>query len=115
MQIDLQERDDVLLQRSAKGDEDAFAEIYRRYQARLYRFALRMTGSAWAAEEVVQDVFMTLVREPKKYDPRRGALGAFLYGIARNRVMKHLERQPRELPLEYRSGDNGTSNEIEVP
>ena len=104
MQIDLQERDDVLLRRSAKGDEDAFAEIYRRYQARLYRFALRMTGSAWAAEEVVQDVFMTLVREPKKYDPQRGALGAFLYGIARNRVMKRLERAPRELPLENTDG-----------
>jgi len=104
MEIDLQERDDVLLRRSAKGDEDAFAEIYRRYQARLYRFALRMTGSAWAAEEVVQDVFMTLVREPKKYDPRRGALGAFLYGIARNRVMKQLERAPKELPLEDSDG-----------
>ena len=104
MEIDLQERDDVLLRRSAKGDEDAFAEIYRRYQARLYRFALRMTGSAWAAEEVVQDVFMTLVREPKKYDPQRGALGAFLYGIARNRVMKQLERVPRELPLEDSDG-----------
>lgn len=104
MEIDLQERDDVLLRRSAKGDEDAFAEIYRRYQARLYRFALRMTGSTWAAEEVVQDIFMTLVREPKKYDPQRGALGAFLYGIARNRVMKQLERAPRELPLESTDG-----------
>jgi RNA polymerase sigma-70 factor (ECF subfamily) len=104
MQIDLQERDDVLLRRSAKGDEEAFAEIYRRYQAPLYRFALRMTGSPWAAEEVVQDIFMTLVREPKKYDPQRGALGAFLYGIARNRVMKRLERAPRELPLENTDG-----------
>ena len=104
MQIDLQERDDVLLRRSAKGDEDAFAEIYRRYQAPLYRFALRMTGSPWTAEEVVQDIFMTLVREPKKYDPQRGALGAFLYGIARNRVMKQSERAPRELPLENTDG-----------
>ena len=41
---------------------------------------------------------MTLVREPKKYDPQRGALGAFLYGIARNRVMKQLERAPEGAP-----------------
>ena len=108
MEIDLQERDDVLLRRSAKGDEDAFAEIYRRYQAPLYRFALRMTGSAWAAEEVVQEIFMTLVREPKKYDPRRGALGAFLYGVARNRVLKHLERAPRELSLENTENSSKT-------
>ena len=59
-------RDDVLLRRAAKGDEDAFTTLYRRHQAALYRFALRMTGNAWAAEEIVQDVFMTLMREPKE-------------------------------------------------
>jgi RNA polymerase sigma-70 factor, ECF subfamily len=99
MQIDSRERDDVLLRRSANGDEEAFTLLYRRHQAPIYRFALRMTGNTWAAEEIVQDVFMTLVREPKKYDAERGALGAFLYGVARNRIMKHQERLPREVPL----------------
>ena len=97
MHIEAQERDDVLLRRSAKGDERAFTELYRRHQAPLYRFALRMSGNVWAAEEIVQEVFMTLIREPKKFDPERGALRSFLYGITRNRVMKHLERAPREL------------------
>ncbi len=106
MQIDSIERDEVLLRRSAKGDEDSFTEIYRRHQAPLYRFALRMTGNAWAAEEIVQDVFMTLVRDPKKYDIERGTLGAFLYGVTRNRVMKHLERSSRDLPLIERE-ENG--------
>ncbi len=96
MQIESQERDDVLLWRSAKGDEDAFAELYRRHQAPIYRFALRMSGNVWAAEEIVQDVFMTLIRDPKKFDAGRGALRSYLYGITRNRVMKHLERVPRE-------------------
>jgi RNA polymerase sigma-70 factor, ECF subfamily len=95
------ERDEVvLLRRSAKGDEEAFALIYHRHQAPLYRFAVRMSGNAWAAEEIVQDVFMTLIREPEKFDPQRGTLGAFLYGVARNRVMKHLERTPRDLSLD---------------
>jgi len=100
-----QERDDVLLRSAAKGDEEAFACLYRRHQAALYRFALRMTGNSWAAEEIVQEVFMTLLRDPKKYDAARGALGAFLYGIARNRVMKHLERLPREVSLEEKKED----------
>jgi len=100
MQTELQDRDDVLLKRSAKGDERAFAEIYSRHQAPLFRFAVRMTGSSWAAEEIVQDVFMMLVREPKKFDPERGTLGAFLYGVARNRIMKHLERTPRGFSLD---------------
>jgi RNA polymerase sigma-70 factor, ECF subfamily len=99
MRTGVQEKDDELLRRAAKGDEEAFTLLYRRHQASLYRFALRMTGSSWAAEEIVQDVFMLLIREPKKYDAARGAVGAFLFGVARNRVLKHLERAPREVPL----------------
>ncbi|HKN74522.1 MAG TPA: sigma-70 family RNA polymerase sigma factor [Candidatus Acidoferrum sp.] len=99
------DRDDLLLRRAAKGDEEAFALLYRRHQGGLYRFALRMTGSTWGAEEIVQDVFMTLIRAPKKYDPERGTVGALLFGIARNRVLKHLERTPREVPLEEKNED----------
>jgi RNA polymerase sigma-70 factor (ECF subfamily) len=112
MSIADQERDDVLLRRAGKGDEDAFTLLYRRHQAALYRFALRMSGNAWAAEEIVQDVFMTLMRDPKKYDPARGTLGGFLYGVTRNRVLKHLERSPqREVPLEEKN-ENGSGSGI---
>jgi RNA polymerase sigma-70 factor (ECF subfamily) len=106
MRIDPNETDQVLLRRSAKGDEDSFTELYRRHQAPLYRFALRMIGNAWAAEEIVQDVFMILMRDPEKYDVQRGTVGAFLFGVARNRVMKHAERSPRDLQL-LDDGENG--------
>jgi RNA polymerase sigma-70 factor (ECF subfamily) len=109
MSIAEQDRDDVLLRRAAKGDEEAFALLYRRHQAAMYRFSLRMTGNAWAAEEIVQDVFMTLMRNPAKYDSQRGTLGGFLYGIARNRVMKYLERRPREVALEEKNEDGSGS------
>ena len=108
MSIADQERDDVLLRRAGKGDEEAFTLLYRRHQAALYRFALRMSGNAWAAEEIVQDVFMTLMGDPKKFDPERGTLGAFLYGITRNRVLKHLERSPREISLDERKEDGAS-------
>ena len=114
MSIPGQDRDDVLLRLAAKGDEDAFTQLYRRHQAALYRFALRMTGNAWAAEEVVQDVFMTLMREPKKYDASRGPVGAYLFGITRNRVMKHIERLPRELSLEEENGNGAHAKESAV-
>jgi RNA polymerase sigma-70 factor, ECF subfamily len=114
MSIPELDSDDVLLRRAAKGDEDSFTLLYHRHQAALYRFALRMTGNAWAAEEVVQDVFMTLMREPRKYDATRGPVGAYLYGIARNRVMKHLERQPRELSLEARNGNGVRASDAAV-
>jgi len=114
MSIPEQDRDDVLLRRASKGDQDSFTLLYRRHQAALYRFALRMTGNSWAAEEVVQDVFMTLMREPKKYDASRGPVGAYLFVITRNRVMKHIERLPRELSLEEENGNGAHAKESAV-
>jgi RNA polymerase sigma-70 factor (ECF subfamily) len=105
MFIESHDQDDVLLRRSSRGDEQAFTALYRRHQGPIYRFVVRMTGSTWAADEILQDVFMILLREPKKFDSARGSLPAYLYGIARNRVMKYFERLPRELQLpEQRDG-----------
>ena len=93
-------REDDLLRRAVRGDQEAFARIYRAHQATLYRFALRMTGSTWMAEEMVQEVFLTLLRQPGSFDPARGALGAFLFGIARNHLRKQFSRLPHEIPLD---------------
>ena len=54
----------------------------------LYRFVYRMTGSANGAEDIVQECFLALWRKPEAYDPNRGALRAFLLGIARKLVLK---------------------------
>jgi len=105
MKIRQNDQDEGLLTRSARGDEEAFTILYRRHADALYRFAFRMTGSSWGAEEIVQDVFMTLVREPGKYDVERGTLPAFLFGIARNKIMKYNERLPREISLVERQED----------
>ena len=105
MKIRQNDQDEELLKRSSRGDEEAFTNLYRRHADVLYRFAFRMTGSSWGAEEIVQDVFMTLVREPGKYDAERGTLPAFLFGIARNKIMKHNERLPREVSLVERQED----------
>ncbi|HEX8985589.1 MAG TPA: sigma factor, partial [Bryobacteraceae bacterium] len=80
--------DQELVQRMASGDPDAFTGLYRRHQAAVYRFALQMSGSQTVAEDVVQEVFLTLMRETAVYDAGRGALGPFLYGIARNHVRR---------------------------
>ena len=105
MKIRQSDQDEELLKRSAKGDEEAFTVLYRRHVDVLYRFAFRMTGSPWGAEEIIQDVFMTLVREPGKYDAERGTLPAFLFGITRNKIMKYHERLPREISLVERQED----------
>src|SRR4051812_6593136 len=53
----------------------------------LYRFVYRMTGSSDGAEDIVQECFLALWRKREAYDPHRGALRAFLLGIARNLVL----------------------------
>jgi RNA polymerase sigma-70 factor, ECF subfamily len=111
----VEEKPEALLKRAVRGDEQAFLVLYQRHQASLYRYALRMTGSPWAAEEVVQEVFLLLIREPQKYQPDRGELGAFLFGVARNRVMKHLEKIPREASLDVLNADGSAWREPEDP
>ncbi len=82
------------------GDREAFAALYRRRQGGIYRFALHMCGSEAAAEDVVQEVFLVLIRRPRTFDPARGSLTAFLYGVARKLVLR---RFGREQPLEEAS------------
>ena len=85
--------DEELLRLTAGGDADAFATLYRRRQAGIYRFALQMCGSVGIAEDVTQEVFMALVRDSQMFDPTRGTLASYLYGVARNQVLRRLEKE----------------------
>jgi RNA polymerase sigma-70 factor (ECF subfamily) len=92
--------DETLLRQSAAGDEKAFLELYRRRQAGVYRFALHMSGSPLVAEEVTQEVFMAVIRDGKRFDVNRGAASAFLIGVARNQVLKVLQRNRAYIGLD---------------
>jgi RNA polymerase sigma-70 factor, ECF subfamily len=77
-------------------DPDAFTALYRQNSSGIYRFALHMSGSTSVAEEVTQEAFAMLIHNPQCYDPVRGPVGPFLYGVARNLVKRHLERDRRQ-------------------
>ncbi|HTS63896.1 MAG TPA: sigma-70 family RNA polymerase sigma factor [Candidatus Acidoferrales bacterium] len=93
------ETDDELLFRIQSGDEQAFMALYQRRQAALYRFALHMTGSPAIAEDVIQEVFLTVLREGCGYDPGRGTLSGYLFGIVRKLVLRRAERERSDVPL----------------
>jgi len=97
----------------AAGDDQAFTQLYREHQASIYRFALLMSGTANIAEEVTQEVFLTLIREPSRFDPTRGPLRAYLYGVARNQVLRFLKRERSYVPL-TEGLNGGTSIEESV-
>jgi len=98
-----------LLRLMMAGGEDAFTELYRRRQGGVYRFALQMSGSPAIAEDVTQEVFILLMRNAERYDPGRGSLAAYLYGIARNYVLRRIEQDRSFVPLAD-SSDEGTTH-----
>jgi RNA polymerase sigma-70 factor, ECF subfamily len=92
------------------GCAESFAALYDRRQGGVYRFALRMTGSEAFAEDVTQDVFLALVREGCKFDAERGSVKSYLYGMARHRVLRRLERERSHVPFE--GEEDGPSEEL---
>ena len=73
-----------LLARMKQGDEDAFAELYRRHRDAVYRIAMLYSGSTAHAADVTQETFVHFITQPHQYDPMRGTLAAWLCGVARN-------------------------------
>ncbi|HUY13630.1 MAG TPA: sigma-70 family RNA polymerase sigma factor [Terriglobia bacterium] len=104
MNIPSEIRDEDLLLRMMAGDEDAFTLLYRRRQGGIYRFARQMTGNSGIAEEVTQETFLALIRRPERFDPARGSVLAFLFGVARNLVLRTMG------PERCHVGQNGASD-----
>jgi RNA polymerase sigma-70 factor, ECF subfamily len=92
--------DDALLAQIIAGSEDAFVQLYGRKQAGIYRFALHMSGNPAIAEDVTQEVFMAIICGAARFDPARGSVGGFLFGIARNHLRKRWEQEQRFIGFE---------------
>ena len=69
------------------SDPTAFERAYDEHARGVYRAAYRVLGNAAQAQDVVQDVFLKLWREPGKFDARRGELGSYLRLMARSRAL----------------------------
>lgn len=79
--------------------ERAARRLYRRFGGELYGFALRRLGDRGLAEEAVQDVFTRAWRDAVDFDPARGTVRAWLYGIARHVVVDKERYRGRRAPL----------------
>jgi len=102
---DVQGKSDAeLMEGVRRRSEACWKEIFRRHHGPVYRYALRMSGSAEAAADAVQDAFLLLVEQPGRFDPSLGSLGGWLVGVARKRVLKYPpaagEAGPADVALE---------------
>lgn len=89
-----------LLQRARTGDENAMSELFDRYGSMVYSVALRILRDTGHAEDVLQEVFLQLWRNPESFVQGRGSLGAWLVVVARNRSIDLLRRRKPSDPVE---------------
>lgn len=106
--------DSDLLRQLRAGKAEAFTALYRRHQGPLYRFALLRCGSPDAAADIVQEAFMGLLNGRLHFDPLRGQLQHFLFGVARNLALKLDEARRRQptAPVAPEPDDDGADLEL---
>lgn len=83
----------ALLARVRDRDEGALEALYQRYAGALYSLAYQVTGGDRFAQDVVQEVFIVAWRDAARFDPSRGSVGAWLFGLARHKAIDVLRRE----------------------
>jgi len=103
--------------RLAAGDTSALHELYERHGRALLRFSSAMCRSRQAAEDLVHDTFVALLRGPHLFDPAHGSAFAYLCGVLRHRISRYFRQQKRWVALaedaeETASHQPGPADEI---
>jgi RNA polymerase sigma-70 factor (ECF subfamily) len=88
-----------LLERFAAGDVQAFEELFREYQGRVYGWIVRIVRNPGAAEELTVEAFWRIYRARHRFDASR-SFGAWARRISSNVALDHLRSAPRDIPLE---------------
>lgn len=91
------EDDQLLLQRLARRDSDAVAEIYSRYSPVVFSYALRTVGNRQDAEEILQDTFVRLWEKAPEYRPELGRPFTWVFMMTRGLCLDRLRRTGRRL------------------
>jgi len=112
--------DEALIRRIENRDQGALDEVYQRHVRAIYGLTFRILGEAATAEDVVQEVFLKLWRQPASYNPERGSLSSWLLGVAHNRAIDVLRRRrthPEQLlpdPSEFEIVADGTVDPVDA-
>jgi len=97
--------DERLLEEAANGNTAAFQILYERYRDPIFRFAYRLLGSVEAAEDVAHDCFLSLIKEPGRFDSTRASLRTYLYAAARNQAVRRYQSFGRETAIDELSDE----------
>ena len=107
------DQDVDLIQRYLEGDVDAFAELMRAHEDRVFGIAMRMMRDRDAALDVTQDTFLTVFRKADRYKAE-AAFSTWLYRVTVNTCYDHLRRQKRkrteQIPEGHDPPDRGSAS-----
>ena len=101
-----------LVTRLHRGDAAAARELYQRHGAALLRFGLAMSNCRQTAEDIVHDTFVEILKHPVRFDPTRGSVVAYLFGIARHRMSRVARVSLRD--ADVRGNDAGAEEAFEA-
>ncbi|MEQ1817457.1 MAG: sigma-70 family RNA polymerase sigma factor [Terricaulis sp.] len=97
----VEETDEVLIARVARGDREAFARVFSAYAGKVKGYLLRLGAPAAAAEDLAQDAMVAIWRRAASFDPTKAKASTWIFVIARNAWIDKLRREKTELA--YRS------------
>ena len=89
--------DRLLVARVRDGDHAALSELYDRHGGTVYSIALTILRDPGSAEDVTQEVFVTLWTVPDRYNPEVGRFAPWFYRVARNRAIDGIRQRRREV------------------
>lgn len=87
-----------LIRAVAHGDRDAYVDLFKRYAARIKAFLMRAGASEPDADEIAQEVMVSVWRRAASFDPGRAAASTWIFAIARNRRIDVIRRTRRPAP-----------------
>ncbi len=88
----------------------SFEDIYDRFHRYVYGVAQRVSSSATAADEIAQEVFISIWKHPEQFNPERGTLQAYLGTLAHHRAVDHLRRDASRTARENRAAINSDTS-----
>lgn len=109
--------DAALLARIVAREEAAVEALYARYAGPLYSLAYQVTGAERFAQDVVQETFVAVWRDAARFDPSRGAVGPWLFSLARHKAIdlvrreQNVRKRTADVDLEFEMADDDVDNE----
>jgi RNA polymerase sigma-70 factor (ECF subfamily) len=97
--------DAALLAGFAAGDAGAFARLYERHERPVFRFLRRSLGDDAQAEDLMQEVWLAVIRNAAAYEPR-ARFTTWLYGIARNKLIDHWRSKRDTVSLDQEAAND---------